>query len=93
MIDRERWKEILVTNSVHSRPGKENSEKNSKNENFNSGIISIQNGLREAKKERKKFESQIPFLPEPGKKIQKTIVKKFKKLKNLFLALFLAKTG
>ena len=28
-----------------------------------------------------------------GKKIQKKIAKKFKKLKNLFLALILAKTG
>ena len=60
---------------------------------LNSGIISIQNGLREAKKERKNFESRIPFLPEPGKKIPKIMAKKFKKLKNFFPALFLAKTG
>ena len=60
---------------------------------LNSGIISIQNGLREAKKEREKFESRISFLSEPGKKIPKTIAKKFKKLKNLFPTLFLAKTG
>jgi len=47
-ICRESEKKILVPNSVHTRPGQENSEKNSK---------------------------------------------KIKKLKNLFLVLFLAKTG
>ena len=47
-IGRERKKKILVPNSVHTRPGQENSEKNRK---------------------------------------------KIKKLKNLFPALFLAKTG
>ena len=44
-------------------------------------------------KERKKFYTRIPFILDPGKKIQKKIEKKIKKLKNLFLALFLAKTG
>jgi len=34
--------------------------------------------------------SWIPFILDPGKKIQKEIAKKFK---NLFPALFLAKTG
>ena len=37
--------------------------------------------------------SQIPFILDPGKKIAKKIEKKIKKLKNPFLALFLAKTG
>ena len=66
---------------------------------INSGIISIQNGLseaeqREAKKERKKKNlSRIPFILDPGKKIPKKIAKKLKKLKNLFPALFIAKTG
>ena len=58
----------------------------------NSSIISIQNGLRVAKKEGKKFYSRIPFILDLGKKIPKKIPKKFKKLKNLFPALFLAKT-
>ena len=40
-----------------------------------------------------KFYSRIPFILDPGKKIPKKIAKKFKKLKNLFPALFLAKTG
>ena len=60
---------------------------------LNSGIISIQNGLREAEKERKKFQSRIPFIQDPGKKIPKEMAKKLKKLKNPFPALFLAKTG
>ena len=59
---------------------------------LNRGIISIQKGLREAKKERKKFSSRIPLKPEPGKKIPKKLAKKFAKLKNLFSTLFLAKT-
>jgi len=40
-----------------------------------------------------KFYSRIPFILDPGKKIPKKIVKKFKKLEHLFPALFLAKTG
>ena len=35
----------------------------------------------------------MPFKLDSGKKIPKEIVKKLKKLKNLFLTLFLAKTG
>ena len=54
----EKEKKILVPNSVHTRPGQENSEKNSKKikkiKKLNSGIISMQKGLREAEKEKKK---------------------------------------
>ena len=60
---------------------------------LNSGIISIQIALREAKKEKKKYQSRIPFIHEPGKKILKKIAKKFKKLKNIFPVLCFAKTG
>ena len=35
----------------------------------------------------------MPFILDPAKKIPKKIVKKFKKLKNHFPTLFLAKTG
>ena len=35
----------------------------------------------------------MPFKLNPAKKIPKKIVKKFKKFKNLFPTLFLAKTG
>ena len=58
-----------------------------------SGIIFSQNEMRQAEKERKKFQTQISFILDPGKKIPKKIEKKIKKLKNLFLALFLAKKG
>ena len=58
-IAQEREKKILVLNSVHTRPGQEYSEKNSKrNQKIKkprSSIISIQKGLREAEKERKKI--------------------------------------
>ena len=53
-------KKILVPNFVPTQPKQENSKKkNSKKiqkiKKFNSDIISIQNGLRETEKERKKF--------------------------------------
>ena len=52
-------KKILVPNSVSTRGGQENSEKNSKKiqkiKQVNSGVISIQKGLSEAEKERKKI--------------------------------------
>ena len=46
-----------------------------------------------AEKERKKFYFRIPFILNPSKKIPKKTAKKFRKLKNPFPALFLAKTG
>ena len=52
-------KKILVTNYGHTRTGQENSKQNSKKiqkiKKLNSGFISIQKGLSEAEKERKKF--------------------------------------
>ena len=48
----------LVPNSAHTRPGQENFEQNSKKfqkiKKVHSGIISIQNGLKETEKEKKK---------------------------------------
>ena len=41
----------------------------------------------------KKIYSCMPFILDLGKKILTKIAKKLKKLKNLFLTLFLAKTG
>ena len=49
--------------------------------------------MTKAKKVKTKFYSRIPFILDPGKKIPKKIVKKPKKLQNLFPALFSAKTG
>ena len=72
---------------------KKNSKKFEKIKKLNSGIISIQNGLREAKIEEKKNLDPNSVPSRPKKKIPKKIAKKFKKLKNPFLALFLARTG
>ena len=59
MIDREREKKNLVPNSVHSRPGQENSEKNSKKIQKIikplPGFIFSQNGMRYTEKEKTKF--------------------------------------
>ena len=56
---RKRKKKILVPNSVHTRSGEENSEKNSKKirkfKKPHSGNIFSQGGMIEAEKERKKF--------------------------------------
>ena len=60
---------------------------------LNSGIISIQKGFRQAKKEIKKILVSNSVLTEQGKKIPKKIAKKFKKSKNLFPAFFLGKIG
>ena len=49
--------------------------------------------MRYDDKEGKKILSRIPFIFDPGKKILKNIVKKFKKLKYLFPALILARPG
>ena len=49
--------------------------------------------MRQAEKEIKEFQTRIPLILDPGEKIPKENVKKLKKLKNIFLALFLAKAG
>ena len=58
-MGQEREREILLPNSVPTQPELENSKKNSKKiqkiKKVNSEIISIQNGLKVAEKERKKF--------------------------------------
>ena len=55
----ERENKILLPNSVPTQPEQENSKKKSKKiqkiKKANSGIISIQNRLREAEKERKEI--------------------------------------
>ena len=96
-IKKKKKKKNLVPNSVPTRHGHEYSkkkkQKNSKNKKHYSGIISIQIWKRQAEKERIKFQSRIPFLPDPGQKIPKKIEKKLKKLKNIILVLFLSKLG
>ena len=58
-----------------------------------SDIVSIQNGLGDAKNEKKKIYSRISFIPDTCKEILKKKAKKYKKIKKPFPALFLAKTG
>ncbi|MCF0311850.1 hypothetical protein L0F76_13905, partial [Staphylococcus aureus] len=58
-----------------------------------SGIISSENGSGQAEKERERNSRSGPFLPEQNERIPKKIAKKFKKLKNIILTLFQAKTG
>ena len=62
-IGREREEKILVPNSVHTRPGQENSRKKRKKiqkiKKLNSVIISIEKGLREAEKEKKNFSPEF----------------------------------
>ena len=81
-------KKNLVLNSVHSKPGQENSEKScrkiQKTKKPHFGVIFSQNGMRQAEKARKKFQFRIPFILDPGKKIPKKIAKKFEKLKTSF---------
>ena len=40
--------------------------------------------MRQAEKARKKFQTRIPFILDPGKKIPKKIAKKFENLKTYF---------
>ena len=58
-MGQEREKKIFLPNSVPTQRELENSKKKSKKiqeiKKVNSGIISIQNGLREAEKERKEI--------------------------------------
>ena len=80
-MDREIEKKILVPNSVQTRPGQENYEKNSKKiqkiKKPLSGIIYSLNGIRQLRKREKEFQTRIPFLLDAGKKIPKRIAKKF----------------
>ena len=93
----EKDKKNLDLNSVHTRPVEGNSEKNSYKfqeiKKTLSGIIFSQNGMRQAENERKKFQTRISFMLDPGKKIPKNYKKKIKKLKKPSPALFLAKMG
>ena len=97
-IGRERDKRIFDPNSAHNRPGGANSEKNSKKiQKIREQLFFIiysQIRMRQAEKERKEFQTRIPLILDPGEKIpKKRKAKKFKKLKNNFPALCLAKMG
>ena len=85
-------KKIFVPNSVPTRPGKEDTLKNSnkiqKIKKLHSASISVQTGFRLAKKEKKKkISSRIPFLPDPDLKILKKIAKKNLKLHSSIISI------
>ena len=91
---REREKKILVPNSVHTRPRKENSEKKlvkkyKKLKNFFPTLFLARTGWDWARRGEKNFSPEFRSYSTPEKKW----AKKFKKLKNFFPALFLARTG
>ena len=68
---------------------KKNSKKIEKIKKLNSGIISIQNGLREAKIEEKKNLDPNSVPTRAGLPFPKKIAKKFKKLKHVIPTLCL----
>ena len=74
-------KKKLVPNSIHTRPGQENSEKICKKIKkiikLIPGIFFSHNRMRQAEKVKTKFQFRIPFILDPGKKIPKKIVKNF----------------
>ena len=96
-IGGEREKKILYPNTVHTRPGQENSEKNRKKikklKNHFPALFLAKTGLDRPRKREKKFSPKFCSYPTRARKLQKKIAKKFKNLKNIILALFLAKTG
>ena len=77
-IGRERKKKILGQNSADIRPRRENSEKNCKKiqkiKKPHSGNIPIQNGMRQAKKEKKKKKISPEF------RSYSTRLRKFRKI-------------
>ena len=96
-IGRERGKRILDPNSAHTRHGGANSEKkqrkNSKNQRTTIRHYFQPNRDEAGREREKEFQTPIPLILDPGEKIPRENAKKFKKLKNNFPALFLAKTG
>ena len=83
-------KEILLSNSVHTRPRQENSKKIEKPL---SNIIFSQYGDEIGRERGKKILLPNSDHTRPRQENSKKISKKLKKLKNLFPILFLAKTG
>ena len=58
-----------------------------------SGIIFRQTGMRQAEKERKKFQTRILFIHDPGKKILKKIEKKNQKIKKPISGIIFSHNG
>ena len=93
-IGREREKKILLTNSVHTRPGQENSKKNAKKlKKLKNPFLTLfwaKMGWDRQGNREKNYTPEFRSFSTRARKFQK---KYKKKLKNQFPALFLAKTG
>ena len=96
-IGREGNKRILNPNSAHTRPGGENSEKNSKkNQKIREqlfGIIFSQIGMRRAEKERKELQTPIPLILDPGEKISEKNSKTIQKIKKQHFVVIFSQNG
>ena len=96
-ISLERGKKNLVPNSVHARPRKENSEKNSKKiqkiKKPLSGIISSQNGRRYLEKERKKILVPISVQNRRGEENSEKNSKKIQKIKKPLSGIIFSPNG
>ena len=80
-IDRKSEKKFLVPNSVHTRTGKENSEKNSKKIKYPlPDIIFCQNKMRLAEKEKKKNLVSNSVYTRPGQENSEKNSKNIKKI-------------
>ena len=96
MIGRKREKKLLVPNSVHTWPGEENCEKkNSKKINKKTSFRQYFQPKRDeiGREKVKKILVSNSIHTRPGQENSEKNNKKIQKLKNLFPALFLAKTG
>ena len=75
-------KKILDPNSVHTRPGQENIEKNSKKiKKPLPNIILSQNGMRQAEKEKKQILVPHSVHTRPGQENSEKNIKKIQKIK------------
>ena len=87
-VGREREEKIQVPNSVHTQPGQENSEKNSKKiqkiKKPLFGIIPSQNGMRQAKKEKKNFSPEFRSYQTPAGQFRRKQQKNSKNQKTTF---------
>ena len=92
----EEKKKNLVPNSVHTRPGQENSKQNSKKiqeiKKLNSGFISIKKGLREAEKEKKILVPNSVHT-RPGQENSEKNTKKIQKIKKPLFGIIFSQNG
>ena len=91
-------KKLSLWRTIHSNlfqnwGFQKNSKKFQKIKEHHYGFFSSQNGTGQAQNERKKNYRSDSFQPDPELGIKKKTTKKWKKLKNIVMASFHAKTG